>query len=67
MFWPFKRKKKPPDMWDRAAERMIAQGMDPKEVRHARVMAQRFAKLGALPEGAVEEPDDPAEPGQMGL
>jgi len=59
MFWPFKRKKKKPaDIWERAGERMIRQGMHPGDVKRAVAMAQRFARMGAIPEGLVRE-DDP--------
>ena len=63
MFWPFKRKEKQPDLWDRAAERLIAQGLDPKEVRAATKLVQRYARQGILPDGVVEDPEAGRSPG----
>ena len=49
MFWPFKRKQEPPTVWDRAAENLVAQGLDPKKVRRATNLIKRMTKSGALP------------------
>ena len=49
MFWPFKRKQEPPTVWDKAAEDLVAQGMDPKKVRRATNLVKRMVKSGALP------------------
>jgi hypothetical protein len=49
MFWPFKRKKKQPDMWDDAERNLIAQGIDPRKVRRAAKLVRRLDRAGALP------------------
>jgi hypothetical protein len=49
MWWPFKRRKPPPTLWDEAAQNLIAQGLDPKKVRRAAKLVKRLDKQGALP------------------
>ncbi len=46
------------DMYDRAAENLIAQGVDPKKVRRATAMVKRFADAGVLPEGLVKPAEE---------
>jgi hypothetical protein len=67
MFWPFKRRERAEqpanqtdaapdelDIYDRAAENLIAQGVDPAKVRRATALVKRMAREGGLPEGTVE-------------
>ena len=68
MFWPFKRKAQHPpsgevdaagvDMYDKAAQNLIAQGVDPAKVERAARMVKKFARDGALPEGTVKPKDE---------
>ncbi len=68
MFWPFKRKTQPApsgeaetasvDMYDKAAQNLIAQGVDPAKVERAARMVKKFARDGALPEGTVKPKDE---------
>ena len=69
MFWPFKRGAKAADaapeaetpgvdMYDKAAQNLIAQGVDPSKVERATRMVKKFARDGALPEGTVKPPDE---------
>jgi hypothetical protein len=66
MIWPFKRRKPEPesppgetDLYDRAAENLIAQGVPPHKVARAAKLVKRLAKDGALPEGTVKPADEP--------
>jgi hypothetical protein len=49
MFWPFKRKPKPADLWTEAERNLIAQGVDPKKVRRAARLVRRLDEAGRLP------------------
>jgi hypothetical protein len=68
MFWPFKRKepKNPPapetsadtGMYDRAAQNLIEQGVDPAKVARATALIKKYAQDGVLPDGIVKPPDE---------
>jgi hypothetical protein len=61
MFWPFRRKKKQPDMWDEAERNLIAQGLDPKKVRRAARLVRRLDRTGNLPFN-IEHGEDTRRP-----
>jgi hypothetical protein len=61
MFWPFRRKKKQPDMWDEAERNLIAQGLDPRKVRRAAKLVRRLDRAGALPLN-MDQGDEPPPP-----
>jgi hypothetical protein len=60
MWWPFRRRERPEperpvaDVYDRAAENLIAQGIPPRKVRRATAVLKRWARDGVLPEGLVD-------------
>lgn len=50
MFWPFrKRTPKPSDIWEEAAQSLVAQGLDPKKVRRATRLVKKLDRHGLLP------------------
>jgi len=65
MRWPFGRSKgkseaQPAEVsvWDRAADNLIAQGLDPARVARATRLVKRLENAGALPEGTVREREE---------
>lgn len=67
MFWPFKRGPAPEaspapeevDVFDRAAERLVEQGLDPRKVEQAARLVKRYRDAGVFPEGYVTRSDEP--------